>query len=286
MRHFKTSSLPAVLLTGALLGVSPVFAQTAAVTAPTVTAPTASPAVSSPAATVVVTPNMDTGLSAPLTIPMPPGSKLRVEMDARSEDVLGMMKSFLKGIGETTPASQPGQPMASRNPVADLLVNGNLAEILKDVNHVHFVVYELAPSNSSSPSIFPAPKKAASSVLLNTMPTEVVLPPVSFDSNAYYETAFGAEGAHRIMFADADQYKLVMVGFPNRKGYAFAASGGGYVAVSRIDGYPNLEVLSAFMSRATAAIMNSDVVKDAIKKGANGGKFVGGENVGKNLEKK
>ena len=286
MRHFKTSSLPAVLLTGALLGVSPVFAQTAAVTAPTVTAPTASPAVSSPAATVVVTPNMDSGLSAPLAIPMPPGSKLRVEMDARSEDVLGMMKSFLKGIRETTTALQPGQPVPPRNPVADLLVNGNLAEILKDVNHVHFVVYELAPSNSSSPSIFPAPKKAASSVLLNTMPTEVVLPPVSFDSNAYYETAFGAEGAHRIMFADADQYKLVMVGFPNRKGYAFAASGGGYVAVSRIDGYPNLEVLSAFMSRATAAIMDSDVVKDAIKKGAYGGKFVGGENVGKNLEKK
>ena len=36
------------------------------------------------------------------------------------------------------------------------------------------------------------------------------------------------------------------------------------------------------MSRATAAIMNSDVVKDAIKKGANGGKFVGGEIEGKN----
>lgn len=272
MRTLNTYSLGSLLLGGILVGISPVFAQT-----PAPPAPVAAPSVS---------PVMDTGLSSPLTIPLPAGSKLRVEMDARSEDVLGMMKSFLKGIGETTTALQPGQPVPPRNPVADLLVNGNLAEILKDVNHVHFVVYELAPSNSSLPLISPAPKKAASSVLLSTMPTEVVLPPVSFDSNAYYETAFGAEGAHRIMFADADQYKLVMVGFPNRKGYAFAASGGGYVAVSRIDGYPNLEVLSAFMSRATAAIMDSDVVKDAIKKGANGGKFVGGENVGKNLEKK
>ena len=257
MRHFKTSSLPAVLLTGALLGVRPVFAQTVALTAPTVTAPTASPAVSSPAATVVVTPNMDSGLSAPLTIPMPPGAKLRVEMDARSEDVLGMMKAFLKGIGETGSAPTPGQPAPPRSPMADLFANGNLADILKDVNHVHFVVYEVAPGTQG-------------------------VKPATFDSNAFYENAFGTEGAHRIMFADADQYKLVMVGCPDRKGYAFAASGGGYVAVSRIDGYPNLEVLSAFMSRATAAIMDSDVVKDAIKKGANGGKFVGGEIEGKN----
>ena len=216
MRHFKTSLLPAVLLTGGLLGVSPVFAQTAAVTAPTVTAPTASPAVSSPAATLVVTPNMDSGLSAPLTIP--PGAKLRVEMDARSEDVLGMMKAFLKGIGETGSAPTPGQPAPPRSPMADLFANGNLADILKDVNHVHFVVYEVAPGTQG-------------------------VKPATFDSNAFYENAFGTEGAHRIMFADADQYKLVMVGCPDRKGYAFAASGGGYVAVSRIDGYPNLEVL-------------------------------------------
>jgi hypothetical protein len=207
-------------------------------------------------------------------------------MDARSEDVLGMMKSFLKGIGEATPALQPGQPVPPRNPVADLLVNGNLADILKDVNHVHFVVYELAPSSPASPLISPTPKKAVNPMPLVTMPTEVVVLPGAFDSNSYYETAFGIEGAHRIMFADAGPYKMLMVGFPDRKGYAFAASGGGYVAVSRIDGYPNLEVLSAFMSRATAAIMDSDVVKDAIKKGANGGKFVDGENVGKNLGKK
>jgi len=203
-----------------------------------------------------------------------------VEMDARSEDVLGMMKSFLKGIGETTPVTQPlapGQPVPPRNPVADLLVNGNLAEILKDVNHVHFVVYELAPTTPPAPMGAPAPKKAVKPSPLATMPMEVVAPVPTFDSNTYYENAFGAEGAHRIMFADADQYKLVMVGFPNRKGYAFAASGAGYVAVSRIDGYPNLEVLSAFMSRATAAILDSEVVKDAMKKGTSKSKFVGGE---------
>ncbi len=272
MRYLNTSSLRVLVLTGALLGVGPVFAQTAAVTAPS-----ASPAVSSPATVVVVTPVTDAGLTSPLTIPMPPGSKLRVEMDARSEDVLGMMKSFLKGIGETTPVTQPGQSPPPRNPVADLLVNGNLADILKDVNHVHFVVYELAPTILPAPMGAPAPKKAVKPSPLATMPMEVVAPLPTFDSNAYYENAFGAEGAHRIMFADADQYKLVMVGFPNRKGYAFAASGAGYVAVSRIDGYPNLEVLSAFMSRATVAILDSEVVKDAMKKGTSKSKFVGGE---------
>ena len=81
------------------------------------------------------------------------------------------------------------------------------------------------------------------------------------------------------MFADADQYKLVMVGFPERKGYAYAVSGAGFVGVSRIDGYPNLEVLSAFISRATAEVMKSQLVKDAMKKGMGGDKFIGGEKI-------
>lgn len=278
MRHLKTYSLGSLLLGGILVGVSPVFAQT-----PAPPAPVAVPVVIS-TTPLTVTSVLDTGLSVPLSIPMPPGSKLRVEMDARSEDVLGMMKSFLKGIGETTPVLQPGQLAPPRNPIADLLVNGNLADILKDVNHVHFVVYELAPITPPAP--MGSPNKAVKPMPLVTMPTEAVKLPEAFDSNAYYETAFGAEGAHRIMFADAGQYKLMMVGFPNRKGYAFAASGAGYVAVSRIDGYPNLEVLSAFMSRATAAIMDSEVVKDAIKKGTSGSKLAGGESVGKNIGKK
>ena len=257
MRSSQTSPLRIILLGFALLSAVPALAQV------TLPAPPVATSVAVPAASSA----MDTSLTAPLLIPMPPGAKLRVEMDARSEDVLGMMKGFLKGIGETGSALIPGQPALPRSSMADLFVNGNLADILKDVNHMHFVVYELAHGTEGAK-------------------------PAAFDSNAFYETAFGAEGAHRIMFADADQYKLVMVGFPERKGYAYAVSGAGFVGVSRIDGYPNLEVLSAFISRATAEVMKSQLVKDAMKKGMGADKFIGGEKlfgvdgIGKSVEKK
>jgi hypothetical protein len=92
-----------------------------------------------------------------------------------------------------------------------------------------------------------------------------------FDSNAFYEDAFSREGAHRILFTDADEYKLVMVGFPDKRGFAFAVSGGGYVGVSRTDGYPNLEVLSAFISQMTAAVLHSQTVKKLMDAGVNAG---------------
>ncbi|MCR8526139.1 hypothetical protein WB334_24880, partial [Escherichia coli] len=90
-----------------------------------------------------------------LVIPAPPGGRLRVEMDARSEDILGVMKSFLKGIGETNSTARavdPARPIRP-NPIADALAGGNLADILKDVNHVHFVVYEMP--GAKLPSLMP-----------------------------------------------------------------------------------------------------------------------------------
>lgn len=211
----------------------------------------------------------------PLLIPAPPGAKLRVEMDARSEDLLGMVKAFLTGIGETgTQPKTPGQPASPPNPIADVLQAGNLAEVLKDVNHVHFVVYELP----SSPVDVPAPPMAVpgklhpkpAALTLAAVPTIIPALP-KFDSNAFYEDAFSHEGAHRILFTDADEYKLVMVGFPDKHGFAFAVSGGGYVAVSRTDGYPNLEALSSFLSHVTTAVMNSKTAKKLMDAGINSG---------------
>ena len=274
--RYSTLPLRLALLTGAALCAVPTFAQQTMLPVP------AAPATLAPAPAFAPLP--DATLSVPLTIPVPPGAKLRAEMDARSEDILGVMKSFLKGIGETgerTVPPAPGQPMPSPNPVADMLANGNLADMLKDVNHVHFVVYELAAPPAPPMIITPVPRKGLKVMPLVTMPPVIVTPTPAFDSNAFYEGAFDAEGAHRIMFADADEYKLVMVGFPDRKGYAFAVSGGGYVAVSRTDGYPNLEVLSAFISRATAEVMKSKLVKDAVTKTMNGDKLIGPTSVDK-----
>ena len=202
-------------------------------------------------------------MSAPLVIPPPPGGKLRVEMDARSEDLLGMMKSFLKGIGETGQpvVVTPGRAASPPNPIADAIANGDLAAMLKDVNHVHVVVYEVAGPSPMLPSVLipPGTTGLKKTLAAPTVPPSPAVP--VFDSNRFYETAFAAEGAHRILYTDADAYKLVMVGFPNQHGFAFAASGGGYVVVERSDGYPNLEVLTAFISHVTTAVANSQMGK-------------------------
>jgi len=203
---------------------------------------------------------------APLVIPAPPGGKLRVEMDARSEDLLGMVKSFLKGIGETGSPTViiPGQTAASasvQNPVAQAIANGDLAAMLKDVNHVHAVVYEVAGPPVPTP-VMTAPVRLGISNPVAAAPIAPPAPAVpAFDSNSFYETAFASEGAHRILYTDADAYKLVMVGFPDRHGFAFAASGGGYVVVERSDGYPDLEVLTAFISHVTTAVASSQMGK-------------------------
>ena len=198
----------------------------------------------------------------PLVIPTPPGGKLRVEMDARSEDILGLMKSFLKGIGETGQLSTPtpaGQTPSDSDLIAQMLEGNNLTDMLKDVNHIHFEVWELpAPPTPPAPTLDP---KAKGKFLPALAPPP---PPPAFDSSAFYETAFSQEGGHRLLYTDADVYKMVMVGFPDRRGFAFAASGAGYVAISRSDGYPNLEVLSSFISRVTTAALKSKTGKSMI----------------------
>ena len=273
MRSYSFLVLPVAALTlGAAFLASPASAQTPMVApAPTYT----------PTPTPLYSPVTAPPLSQ-LSIPVPPGGRLRVEMDARSEDILGVMKSFLKGIGETNSTARavdPARPIKP-NPIADALAGGDLADILKDVNHVHFVVYEMP---GAKPPVFAPPmpmmtkplgKKGGKSLMaVPAAPVALPTPPVpTFDSNAFYETAFSAEGAHRLLFTDADEYKLVMVGFPDRKGYAYAVSGGGYVVVSRSDGYPNMEALTAFLSRITDAALRSQTMNKMIKDGMKAGK--------------
>ncbi len=252
------SLLAAALAAGTLLAAVPASAQQAA--APVTTA--------SPVMTVPMT--MGT---SPLVIPPPPGGKLRVEMDARSEDLLGMMKSFLKGIGETGQPVYPasGRAMSPSNPVADAIANGDLAAMLKDVNHVHIAVYEVA-GPAPMPLLGLVPPGTIGLKKMLAAPTITPASPVipAFDSNSFYESAFAAEGAHRLLYADADAYKLVMVGFPNRQGFAFAASGGGYVFVERSDGYPDLEILTAFISHVTTAVVNSQIGKKMMNSAVGG----------------
>ena len=257
------SLLAALTVTGAFLLAIPASAQPAAVPAAPISA-SAPP--SAPPASLAL-----------LVIPPPPGGKLRVEMDARSEDLLGLVKSFLKGIGETgqTPAAIPGRALSPPNPVAEAIANGDLAAMLRDVNHVHVAVYEVSSPSSRRMAATLGNPAVPKSPLAVTLPVAAVPAVLAFDSNSFYESAFAVEGAHRLLFTDADEYKLVMVGFPDKRGFAFAASGGGYVVVERSDGYPDLEVLTAFISHVTTAVINSQIGKKAINSTMDTGKLIG-----------
>ena len=210
--------LPA-LLAGALLFAHPASAQQDALTP----LPAGAPVTMVPALpqNAPLSPALPSDITV-LTIPAPPGGKLRMEMDARSEDLLGLVKSFLKGVGESNPAATVQNAPTKPNPIADALDAGNLADTLKDVNHVHFVVWELPGPPSPPPALpsfaMPGKPHAKPAKVLPAPP--VFLPPPApvstFDSNAFYENAFAAEGAHRILYTDADAYKLVMSPFPNR----------------------------------------------------------------------
>ena len=252
-----------------------------------------------PAPAAVLVPSASHPETAALAIPSPPGARLRFEMDARSEDLLGLVKSFLKGIGETkgidaarANAAAPAGPVRPVNPIEEALENGNLADILKDVNHLHFVVWELPPPPSAPTPTTPAkplPKTLTKPVALAVPAATPSVP--TLDTNAFYEGAFQAEGAHRVLYTDVDEFKLVMVGFPDRHGYAFVASdlpasGGGYIAAARADGYPNMEALTAFISHVTSAVMQTKTGKQMMDATLNTVKGAGADDKGAGTEDK
>jgi len=265
MRRPYISLLPLALVAATLLS-STAYAQRATPPEPAAAPPSVN-ALPAPAPEAVA-----------LAVPAPPGAKLRFEMDARSEDLLGLVKSFLKDVGEANSANRlkanaafPAAPVPPINPIEEALESGNLADILKDVNHLHFAIWELPPSFSGSSPNVPT-----------TPPTKAGAASPSLDTNSFYEHAFQAEGAHRILFTDADEYKLVMVGFPEHRGFAFAASGlpstrGGYIAVARADGYPNMEALSAFITHITSAVLKTKAGKQMVDATLNGGKGAGAD---------
>ena len=287
MHRPYTLLLPLALVAAVFLPSSTAYAQQAQPPKPTIVAPPGAvpePTITDPQAPAPKLPEPTITEVDDLVIPAPPGAKLRFEMDARSEDLLGLVKSFLKGIGEANTANRlkasaalPAAPAPPVNPIEEALENGNLADILKDVNHLHFAVWELPPPPPAPTPNGPAKPKTAA-------PDAPTLTP-ALDTSAFYEGAFQSEGAHRILYTDADEYKLVMVGFPDHHGFAFAASdlpasGGGYVAAARADGYPNMEALSAFISQVTSAVMKTGTGKQIMDATLNGGKSTGADDKG------
>jgi len=166
-----------------------------------------------------------------LSVPLPPQARLRFDLDAQDEDVLGVVKSLLRGFNGAhlkdavralkDPASPSSGPTsnASGDAALRMLSDTDLETMLRDVHHLRVVAFETPrdPGNSRGQS-------ALSRSVLN-----------------YYQSAYiEREGGRRIMRADLDGVQMVGVGFPNH-GFGLVLQGPGVGAVVRADGYPNLE---------------------------------------------
>ncbi|HEX8235974.1 MAG TPA: hypothetical protein VF600_08455 [Abditibacteriaceae bacterium] len=234
MRFHKTHAVVATLLLSATAWATAAVAQTS----PGPTEQTTSAAQTS---SVVPAPT-----AAILSIPLPPNARLRLDVDARDEDVLGVVKSFLRGFkgnslkdvldsmnrvhtpanGDNTSAGAPADIQTSA--ALRMLSDADLETILRNVKQLRFVVFETAnPYRSGNNSSYQSSRARA------TQAAQSVL--------AYYENAYlTREGGRRIARGDFDETQMMVVGFPGR-GFAVLFQTPGLGVVIRGDGYPNFE---------------------------------------------
>ncbi|HEX8551725.1 MAG TPA: hypothetical protein VF681_09245 [Abditibacteriaceae bacterium] len=174
--------------------------------------------------------------SSILSVSMPPNARLRLDIDARDEDLLGVVKSFLKGangrsLWDVLPHTRGVQGSVSNQqpaPAGDikdvaalqLLSDTDLETILRDIKHLRIVAFE-------TPHTFRN---------WNERPKKPNLATISYYENAYITR----EGGRRIVRADFDDTQFLTVGFPNG-GFGVVMQMPGAGVVVRADGFPNLE---------------------------------------------
>ena len=187
MRTFQ-QLIAAALLLG--LGLAAVPAGAQQTVTPTEPATVTTPAPAAPAA------------DQPLLIPAPAGGTVQVEMDLRDDDLLGVFKSLLRGVGQgANSVPMPPDGGAGNGPnwsklMAGVLSNADLSDVLKDVTHVHFVLYSLP--GGGMPGMMPAPSSPQSKLAARADSSPMG------DLTSFYETAFTAEGGHRIIYINTD----------------------------------------------------------------------------------
>jgi hypothetical protein len=187
-----------------------------------------------------------------LSVPLPPNARLRFDLDAQDEDVLGVTKSLLRGfngfsvkeiLGLTGSIGGPQKtlptgPTSDLNTAASLAMvsDADLKTMLEDVHHLRVVFFETPRSYSNRNKMVATSQSVFS----------------------YYRAAYlTREGGRQVLRADFDDVQMLGVGFPNR-GFALVLQGPGMGAVLRCDGYPNLEsvgplAMAAFLRFAPPA---------------------------------
>lgn len=186
-----------------------------------------------------------------LSVSLPPYARLRLDVDARDEDVLGLVKSFLRGFkgdsikdaldtmsrvrepaaGDAAPSNNPRN--IATTAALRALSDADLEAILSRINHARFVVFETPNPYTGGSSSYQASRARATKAAQSTI--------------AYYENAYlTREGGRRIARGDFDDTQMMVVGFGER-GFALVIGAPGMGAVIRADGYPNFEGLGPLL---------------------------------------
>jgi len=196
----------------------------------------------------------------PLVIPAPSGLTLQVEMDLHDDDLLGVFKSLLRGVGQAANSAQsaanakPASAKTARDTdIAAILSNADLSDVLKDVTHIHFALYG-PPTARTMGVVKPSVKAGAA----------VPAPNMSADSTAFYETAFASEGGRRVIFVNSEPVHVLMTSFGKGRGFAFLVQSPGSVGVLRADGYPDLSKLAA-LATSIGTTVGKTVMDEAMK---------------------
>ena len=195
-----------------------------------------------------------------LVIPAPPNMTVQVEMDLHDDDLLGVFKSLLRGVGQAAGSARSAteaKPPSAKTPqdadIAAILNNADLSDVLKDVTHIHFVLYQ-----SPAPPAGAAARRAVKPGVFAAGPT------LPADPTAFYETAFSAEGGRRIIYVNDDPLHVLMTTFGKGHGFAFLVQSPGSVGVLRADGYPDLSKLAA-LATSVGTTYGKSVMDDAMK---------------------
>lgn len=229
-----------ILPTLLALSVATNFAQTAFAE----TEKTPAPETNTPVTTVVEPAAMEASKTDDWSVGMPPNARLRLDIDARDEDILGVVKSLLRGLngqnlqGMMSPLNSagllPGTPPVEGQPAAaaaNRFSDTDLGSLLRNITHLRIVFFETAlpPSSTSvkkKPAFTPQPLMS------------------------YYEKRFVTEaGGRRIVRADFDDTQMLMVGF-GKSGCAIVMQAPGKGVVIRTDGYPDLEGIGPLVAAA------------------------------------
>jgi hypothetical protein len=179
-------------------------------------------------------------------VPLPPYSRLRLDLDARDEDMLGVVKSFFNGFDArslkqllpptvaagSTPAegTAPGVAPADLDKLAalQLMSDADLSTMLRNIKHIRIVVFEPRRTNASSDWEVRRSAKAQKEII------------------AYYEERYiTREGGRRTIRADFDEMQMLGVSFPGN-GFAAVIQTADMGIIMRADGYPDFKGLGPF----------------------------------------